>query len=127
FLHTSVLATLRNTSREFYPDLAASAVGRLAIVSSTSVTAPTPGNANYAAVKAAAETWVQAVAAGFAAEGGAAAVVLVVKALVDDAMRAAAPERSFPGFTDVADLGHTVVKLFSTPAATLNGSRNVLS
>lgn len=126
FLHTSVLTTLRNTSREFYPDLAASPVGRLAIVSSTSVTAPTPGNANYAAIKAAAETWVQAVAAGFTAEGEAAAVVLVVKALLDDSMRARSPERTFPGFTDVSVLGEAVAGLFNLPAAGLNGARIIL-
>lgn len=157
FLHRSVLTTLRNTSRAFYDDITASAAGRIAIVSSTSVTAPTLGNANYAAIKAAAETWVMALAAGLDAYGvidaaarellasaslapaeaatgatpattgadadGPAAVVLVVKALVDDAMRAASPERTFPGFTDVADLGQTVVGLFSTPAAQLNGAR----
>lgn len=157
FLHRSVLTTLRNTTRAFYDDIAASPTGRIAIVSSTSVTAPTPGNANYAAIKAAAETWIQALAAGLAADavigaaagellasagpatagaaGGAptaeavpagdgpAAVVLVVKALVDDAMRAASPERKFPGFTDVAVLGQTVVGLFSTPAVQLNGHR----
>ena len=125
FLHRSVLTTLRNTTRAFYDEIAASGSGRIAIVSSTSVTAPTPGNANYAAVKAAAETWVRALAAGFAqdASPGAAAVVLVVKALVDDAMRAASPERKFPGFTDVAVLGQTVVGLFSTPAVQLNGHR----
>lgn len=125
FLHRSVLTTLRNTTRAFYDEIAASGSGRIAIVSSTSVTAPTPGNANYAAVKAAAETWVRALAAGFAqdASPGPAAVVLVVKALVDDAMRAASPERKFPGFTDVAVLGQTVVGLFSTPAVQLNGHR----
>lgn len=135
FLHRSVLTTLRNTTRAFYADIAASANGRVAIVSSTAVSAPTPGNANYVAVKAAAEAWVQAVAAGLAGEAAAApggesrgaAVVLAVKALVDPAMRATSPERTFPGFTDVADLGQTVVGLFSTPAATLNGSRIVLT
>ncbi|GAA4658220.1 SDR family NAD(P)-dependent oxidoreductase [Arthrobacter cryoconiti] len=130
FLHHSVLTTLRNTTRTFYADIAASPVGRIAIVSSTSVTAPTLGNANYAAIKAAAETWVQALASGLAGEtteNTAAAVVLVVKALVDDAMRAKAPERKFPGFTDVAVMGQTVVGLFSTPAAQLNGDRIVLN
>jgi len=127
FLHRSVLTTLRNTSRAFYDDVAASPGGRIAIVSSTAVTAPTPGNANYAAIKAAAETWVQAMAAGLNPETGPAAVVLVVKALVDDAMRAASPERKFPGFTDVAALGQTVVGLFSTPAGQLNGARIVLN
>ncbi|WP_154605284.1 MULTISPECIES: SDR family NAD(P)-dependent oxidoreductase [Arthrobacter] len=150
FLHRSVLTTLRNTTRAFYEDIAASAAGRMAIVSSTAVTAPTLGNANYAAVKAAAETWMGALAQGLASvacstgasstassdaaassEGTsasrAAAVVLVVKALVDPAMRAASPERTFPGFTDVSTLGDTVVRLFSTPAAGLNGSRLILS
>lgn len=148
FLHRSVLTTLRNTSRAFYDDIAASANGRLAIVSSTAVTAPTLGNANYVAVKAAAEAWVQALAAGLSREAvfgdataellagltpgaraadGPAAVVLVVKALVDDAMRAAAPERKFPGFTDVTVLGQTVVNLFSSDAGQLNGRRIILS
>lgn len=132
FLHTSVLTTLRNTSREFHSDLSASTTGRLAIVSSTSVTAPSPGNANYAAVKAAAEAWVQAIAAGWAtpgqtpAQGDAAAVVLVVKALLDDAMRARSPERRFPGYTDVSVLGQAVSGLFTTPAADLNGARIIL-
>lgn len=127
FLHRNVLTTLRNTSRAFYPDLAASPVGRLAIVSSTAVTAPTAGNANYAAVKAAAETWTLAVADAFADDASqGAAVVLVVKALVDDAMRAAAPQRNFPGFTDVSLLAQEFLALFSHPADGLNGSRKIL-
>lgn len=138
FLHSNVMTTLRNTSRAFYADIAASPNGRIAMVSSTSVTAPTPGNANYASLKAAAETWMQALAHGLSTdsrESGSepesaprgAAVVLVVKALLDDAMRAKSPERRFPGFTDVADLGQTVVKLFSSAAKGLNGSRIVLA
>lgn len=134
FLHTSVLTTLRNTSRAFYQDLLDSPCGRLTIVSSTSVTAPTASNANYASIKAAAETWVQSVAQGFAQEAAqregaepaeaSAAVVLVVKALVDDTMRARSPERTFPGFTDVATLAQAVSGLFGTPG--LNGSRIIL-
>lgn len=147
FLHASVLGTLRNTSKAFFADLAASPAGRLAIVSSTTVTAPTAGNANYAAIKAAAETWVRAVAQGFEAEAAkagsaqagspqaqpegaansSAAVVLVVKALVDDTMRARSPERKFPGFTDVGLLGRTVAELFSTDAGELNGARIILN
>lgn len=161
FLHTTVLTTLRTTSRAFYDDLAASPVGRLAIVSSTTVTDPSAGDANYASIKAAAETWLRSVAAGFAAgtgsesetgprtgsgagpgpatstgagtaagegstEGGAAGVVLVVKALLDDSMRARFPERRFPGFTDVAVLGSAVAGLFATPGAQLNGARIIL-
>ncbi|WP_026554278.1 SDR family NAD(P)-dependent oxidoreductase [Arthrobacter sp. 35W] len=127
-LHRNVLTTLRNTSRAFYADLDDSAAGRLVIVSSTSVTAPTAGNANYAAAKAAAEAWTQAVGQGFASgTGRGAAVVLVVKALVDDGMRAASPERSFPGFTGVAHLADTIVGLFTQPADAVNGARIDLS
>ncbi len=125
FLHHSVLTTLRNTTREFHADLASSARGRLAIVSSTSVTAPTPGNANYAAVKATAETWTQAVAAGFAGSE-AAGVVWVVKALVDDSLRTRFPARTFPGFTDVAELGRAAAALFAGSAAEINGARIIL-
>lgn len=124
-LQRSVLTTLRNTSREFHTDLAASPVGRLAIVSSTSVTAPTPSNANYAAIKAAAETWVQAVAAGFS-NSPAAAVVLVVKALVHQGMRDRSPTRTFPGFTDVSVLGQAAAGLFTTPAEQINGARIIV-
>ncbi len=140
FLHTLGMTTLRNTSRAFYADLAASPVGRLAIVSSTAVTAPTADNANYASVKAAAESWVQSVAQGFSlvqtpvvepgeqagTQAGPAAVVLVVKALVDPGMRARSPERRFPGFTDVAELGRTAAGLFARPASELNGARLIL-
>lgn len=133
-LHESVLTTLRNTSRAFYAELSASPTGRLAIVSSTTVTEPTADNANYAAIKAAAETWVRATAAGFSADARrreapetAAAVVLVVKALVDDAMRQRSPERRFPGFTDVTVLADAVAGLFSHDAAAVNGSRQILS
>jgi 3-oxoacyl-[acyl-carrier protein] reductase len=126
-LERNVVTTLRNTSRAFYADLESSPAGRLAIVSSTSVTAPTAGNANYAAAKAAAEAWTQAVGQGFAGSGSqGAAVVLVVKALVDDAMRAAAPERNFPGYTDVADLARAVAGLFSQSAEAVNGARIIL-
>lgn len=130
FLETSVLTTLRNTSRVLIEDLQASTKGRLVIVSSTAVTSPTPGNANYAAIKAAAENWVQSIASAFASSDGqevtAAAVVLVVKALLDDAMKEKSPNRSFPGFTHVSTLADAVVGLFAEPAQTLNGARVIL-
>ncbi len=64
-LETS-LAALRHVSRAFDPTLRASDAARTAIVSSTAVTRPLAGGANYAAVKAAAEAWNRAVAHGFA-------------------------------------------------------------
>ncbi|WP_345763443.1 SDR family NAD(P)-dependent oxidoreductase [Diaminobutyricibacter sp. McL0608] len=129
-LNTGIVTTLRNTSRSFYDDLEAAAGGRLAIVSARSVTAPTAGIANYVAVKAAAEAWTRAIADGFRASAaqskdsrlGAAAVVFVVKALVDDGMRKAQPDRTFPGFTDVNTLASATVDLFDTPAHLINGA-----
>ncbi|MFC7849394.1 SDR family NAD(P)-dependent oxidoreductase [Arthrobacter sp. NPDC057388] len=132
FLHTSVLTTLRNTSRAFYDDLAASPAGRLAIVSAQSASSPTADGAAYAAVKSAAEAWTLAVANGFRQlQGGnetpsaqqSAALVFVVKALVDDRMRAAQPERKFPGFTDVSVLADAVERIFHLEAGQINGQR----
>jgi 3-oxoacyl-[acyl-carrier protein] reductase len=115
FLHRNLVTTLRNTTRAFYPQLASSKSGRAVIVSSTAVGSATAGGANYAAAKAA--------ATGRPAPARAAAVVLVVKALVDDGMRRAEPEKAFDGFTDVAQLAEAVKNLFGTPAADLNGHR----
>ncbi|WP_062303839.1 SDR family NAD(P)-dependent oxidoreductase [Demequina subtropica] len=63
-LETSFSA-LRHVSRAFDEDLRRSPAGRLAIVSSTTVARPLAGGANYAAVKAASEAWVLAVAQGY--------------------------------------------------------------
>ncbi|WIB59651.1 SDR family oxidoreductase [Curtobacterium sp. MCLR17_007] len=101
--------TLRNTTRVFNPDLVASTAGRLATVSSTAVDSPTAGGANYAAAKAAADTWVRAVAQGFRkdAPASAAAAIVVVRAL--------------DGLED--QLGDEVVRLWDAPPDTLNGTR----
>jgi len=132
-MERSAVTTLRNVSRVFYSQLEASAQGRLAMVSSTSAAAPTAAAASYAAAKAAAEAWTLAVADGFSrAQSGhkdapteqhSAAVIFVVKALVDATMREAHPERRYPGFTDVEEVAAAAVELFDQPAATLNGQR----
>jgi NADP-dependent 3-hydroxy acid dehydrogenase YdfG len=147
FLERNAVTTLRNVTRVFFDDLAASETGRFAMVSSTAVSAPTAGGASYVAAKAAAEAWTLAVADGFrrdqsgrknspaepesrepeSTEQHSAAVIFVVKALVDPAMRAKAPDRKFPGFTDVAELAAAAAGLFSTPAGELNGQRLLLS
>jgi NADP-dependent 3-hydroxy acid dehydrogenase YdfG len=82
------LTALRHVSRAFYDDLNASAAGRLAIVSSTAVTRPLAGGANYAAIKAASEAWARAIAQGFAKDArdagrelAAASVIFRVKSL----------------------------------------------
>ncbi|MFJ4208161.1 SDR family NAD(P)-dependent oxidoreductase [Paenarthrobacter sp. NPDC089675] len=138
-LETGAITTLRNVSRVFYGQLAASPRGRLAMVSSTTAAAPTAAAASYAAAKAAAEAWTLAVADGFRRdqagsrgtdhplEQHSAAVVFVVKSLVDASMRQAHPERKFPGYTDVEELAAAVARLFDQPAATLNGQRILLA
>ncbi|MFJ4227770.1 SDR family oxidoreductase [Paenarthrobacter nicotinovorans] len=135
-LERSAVTTLRNVSRVFYGQLEASRQGRFAMVSSTAVASPTAAAASYAAAKAAAEAWTLAVADGFrrtqSPEGDpsgqrSAAVILVVKALVDESMRRAHPERRFPGHTDVEELAAAVVGLFDQPASTLNGQRILLA
>lgn len=104
---------LRHVSRAFWDDLVASSAGRIAIVSSTTVAAPTAGGANYAAVKAAGESWMQSLAQGFTTarraqgpEGGAAAVTFRVSSLSGLEERLAA----------------SVVDLWRSDASTLNGS-----
>lgn len=98
---------LRYVSRAFWDDLVASPAGRIAMVSSTTVASPTAGSANYTAVKAASESWMQSLAHGFAkAESTAAAVTFRVTSLA--------------GLED--RLAASVVDLWRAEAAALNGS-----
>lgn len=106
------LTALRHVSRAFDEDLRDSPAGREAIVSSTAVERPLAGGANYAAVKAAGETWARAVGQGFAkaardagATQTAASVIFRVTAL---AGRESALADSFVG-------------LWSAEAAGING------
>lgn len=109
------LEAVRATSRAFDGPLRASAAGRFAIVSSTSVARPLAGGANYAAVKAASEAWTRAVAQGYAKAAReadeplrAAAVVFRAKALDPDALAARLVGLSD---TDAADLNDRVLDL----------------
>ena len=125
FLSSMLMDTLRHTTRAFH-DAVRSSQGRVVIVSAEAAGAPTAGNANYATAKAAAEAWMQGLADSFA-DSGAAAVTLVVKALVTPQMREAQPERTFPGFTDVADLGAEIARVVGSREDGLNGARLPLS
>ena len=105
------LTALRHVTWAFWDDLVASPAARVSIVSSTAVARPLAGGANYAAVKAAEETWVRAMAQGFAKaarEAGdplrAAAVVFRVRALA--------------GLED--DLAARVVRLWDAAADEIN-------
>ncbi len=137
FLHRLIVTTLRNVTRTFYDDVESSPRGRYAIVSATAVAKPTAGGASYTAAKAAAETWIMAMAQGLAkaqstrkenpVEQHSAASVLVIKALLDDAMIAAEPEKSFTGYTHVDQVAEAMTGLFVTPASEINGVRIPLS
>ncbi len=86
WLEHRVLTTLRVLSRELRDDLSESTEGRLAIVSAASLASPRWGMANYVALKAAAEAWVQALANGWRVKGTPTAAVTFVAEQLDDAM-----------------------------------------
>ncbi|OZB88911.1 MAG: alcohol dehydrogenase [Microbacterium sp. 14-71-5] len=108
---------VRVTSRAFDADLRASEAGRFAIISSTAVARPLAGGANYAAVKAASESWTRAVAQGFAKAARdaeqplrAAAVVLRVRGL-DDAIDRVAAQLVELWDVDAAEVNDRIIDL----------------
>ena len=131
FLELLLVRTVQHTSLAFHEALQRSHRGRYVLISAAGASRPTAGNAAYAAAKAAAEAWTLAMAdffnkAGIAegAEGPtSAAAILVVKALVHEAMRAERPNAKFAGFTDVEDLAEAIVGIWDKPAAEVNGYR----
>ena len=128
FLELLLIRTVQNTSLAFSEALQRSDRGRYVLISAAGASNPTAGNAAYAAAKAAAEAWTLALADFFRKAGGAegptsAAAILVVKALVHDAMRADRPNAKFAGFTDVDDLAEAIVGVWSKSAADVNGKR----
>lgn len=112
WLEARVIGTLRNTTRAFADAIGRSGAGVIAIVSSTGVERPTAGNANYVALKAAAETWLAAVGHQLRSTP-ARTVVKRVKSLVSDADRAAQPDRDFAGATDVTALAAELAAEFA--------------
>ncbi|SDO31863.1 short chain dehydrogenase [Nakamurella panacisegetis] len=133
YLSRTLIDSLRHITMALHDDLAASSDGRAVIVSATAAERPTPGGANYAAAKAATEAWMLAMAESFRRlQSGAksepfpqrsAATILIIKALVDQGMRDAAPDKQFTGFTDVRDLADRIVDLFTDEPAEVNGAR----
>ncbi len=121
-LHDLLIRTLQHVSLAFEPLLRASGNGRFVIVSAKAAQAPTQGNAAYAAAKAAAEAWTLALADALKGTSAAAAI-LVVNALVNDAMRKANPDKAYKGFTDVTALAAAVSDLWERDVADVNGRR----
>ncbi|MFF2847864.1 SDR family NAD(P)-dependent oxidoreductase [Streptomyces sp. NPDC058001] len=128
FLEKLLVRTVQHTSLAFHDPLRRGAHGRYVLVSAAGASRPTAGNAAYAAAKAAAEAWTLALADDFRKAGGdegprAAAAILVVKALVHDAMRAERPNAKFAGFTDVKELAEAIAGVWERPAREVNGNR----
>ncbi|MFF9076139.1 SDR family NAD(P)-dependent oxidoreductase [Streptomyces sp. NPDC014735] len=127
-LEKLLIRTVQHTSLAFHAGLQRSDRGRYVLISAAGASRPTAGNAAYSASKAAAEAWTLALADAFRKAGGeegprSAAAILVVKALVHDAMRAERPNAKFAGFTDVKDLADAIVGVWDRPAPEVNGKR----
>lgn len=110
------LQAVRATSRAFEAAIRASDAGRFAIVSSTAVTRPLAGGANYAAMKAASEAWTRAVAQGYAKaarDAGAAPHAASVIFRTEGALQPDALSRAVVALwdRDAAELNDTVVAL----------------
>lgn len=129
-LSAALIDTLRATTLAFHDDLRASPAGRAVTVSATAVDRPTAGSANYAAAKAAADSWMRSLAhsLGRAPQGAqgaaaptAAATVLVVTALTDRSRPTDPPAPA--SFTDVTELAERIADLFTTAPAEINGAR----
>ena len=127
-LEKLLIRTVQHTSLAFHDGLLRSDRGRFLLISAAGASKPTAGNAAYSASKAAAEAWTLALADAFRKAGGdagpkAAAAILVVKALVHDAMRAERPNAKFAGFTDVTELAEAIAGVWDRPASEVNGQR----
>ncbi len=130
-LEKLLIKTVQHTSLAFHDGLLRSDRGRFVLVSQSGAHKPTANNAAYNAGKAAAEAWTLALGDAFRkagiAEGAdgpqAAAAILVIKALVHDAMRAERPNAKFAGFTDVTELADAIAGVWDRPAQEVNGQR----
>ncbi|MEV7441687.1 SDR family NAD(P)-dependent oxidoreductase [Streptomyces sp. NPDC091204] len=128
FLEKLLIRTVQHTSLAFHDGLLRSDRGRYVLVSQSGAHKPVANNAAYNAGKAAAEAWTLAMADSFRKVGGddgpgAAAAILVIKALVHDAMRAERPNAKFAGFTDVKELAEAIAGVWERPATDVNGQR----
>ena len=121
-LSALLIDTLRHVTLAVHDDLVASEAGRAVIISAASVAAPTAGNANYVAAKAAAEAWVAALADSFrSAQSGrkedprpqTAAAVTGIVSWIGEGKTATTP----------AALAEGIREMIEGDAAALNGAR----
>src|SRR6202000_564633 len=99
-LHRLLIRTVQLTTRAFHDQLAASAAGRVVLVSAKQAQSPSNSNAAYASAKAAAEAWTLAYADGFG-PGGATANIIVVDGILTPRMRAENPGKEFQTITPI--------------------------
>lgn len=121
-LHDLLVRSTVHVARAFTPALVSSGRGRFAIVSSPQATRPTSDNAAYAAMKAAAEAVVLALADRLSGAGGTANVV-VVQGILTPAMREQQPGRVRPGLVGAEDIATALVYLAADASAAMNGQR----
>jgi len=119
-LQPPIVGTLATLTAVFGEDVRNAPRGRAFMVTSTTAQRPTAGNVAYAAAKSAAEAWMAGLAHGWR-DADAASVVVAVKALLTDAMREKDPDKEFPGYTHVDDLGRAIADAATGPIE--NGSR----
>lgn len=108
-LNPPIVGTLAVLTATFGEDVKASPVGRAFMVTSTAAATPTAGNIAYAAAKSAAEAWMTGVA-HYLRDSDARSVTVAVKALLNDGMIAAEPERQWPGYTHVDTLARAIAQ-----------------
>lgn len=114
WLDQLLFRTVVHATRAFAPAIkAAGNRGRFAIVSSTAAAHPSPGNAGYAAAKAAAEAWTLAFGSELAEHGGTANVVVVTALSTDD----------HPKFTRVEHVAEALAWLCGDAAGRMNAQR----
>lgn len=122
FLSANLVDTLRHVTLALHDDLVASPAGRAVIVSAAAAATPTAGNANYATAKAAAETWLLALADSFRAHQSGrksdptpqvAAAVIGVVSYIGDGAKATSP----------AAVADGILQIIGGDAADLNGTR----
>jgi len=121
-LHDLLVRTVQHTTRAFHEALVESEHGRFVLVSAKQAQTPSNSNAAYAAAKAAAEAWTLALADGFAGSAATANIV-VVEAILTQAMREADPEGDFSSFTPAEHIAAAIAFLCSEAAREMNGRR----
>lgn len=121
-LEQLLVRTLQHATQAFAGRLLDSGRGRFVLVSAGQAQAPTHRNAAYAAAKAASEAWTLALADRFRGTGATANIV-VVGAIVTEAMRAESPDRDFSTFTPADAIAAAIAYLCSDDAGAMNGKR----